>query len=148
MQPGIAYFNRQLSTSLQIPLQAFKAARLFSPYKAYTMKPDDKMVDSLQVFPFLIHLIPLLKSEMPLYIAKTADVSKEMDDADPLEWWKLNASELPYWSSAARKVLVLQPSSAAAERVFSLLKASFSDQQDSSLQDYIEASLMLQYNNC
>ena len=61
MQPGIAYFNRQLSTSLRIPLQAFKAARLFSPHKAYTMKPDDKMVDSLQVFPFLIHLIPLLK---------------------------------------------------------------------------------------
>ena len=61
MQPGIAYFNQQLSTSLQIPLQAFKAAHLFSPHKAYTMKPYDKMVDSLQVFPFLIHLIPLLK---------------------------------------------------------------------------------------
>ena len=93
MQPGIAYFNRQLNTSLQIPSQAFKAAHLFSPHKAYTMKPDDKMVDSLQVFPFLIHLIPLLNSEMPLYIAKTADVSEKMD---PLEWWKLNASELPY----------------------------------------------------
>ena len=103
------------------------------------MKPDDKMVDSLQVFPFLIHLVPLLKSEMPLYIAKTADVNEQMD---PLEWWKLNASELPHWSSAARKVLVLQPFSAAAERVFLLLKASFSDQQESSLQDYKEASLI------
>ena len=81
---------------------------------------------------------------MPLYIAKTADVSEEMD---PLEWWKLNASELPYWSSAAHKVLVLQPSSAAPERVISLFKASFSDQQGSRLQDYIETSLMLQYNN-
>ena len=35
---------------------------------------------------------------------------------------------------------------AAAERVFSLLKASFNERQDGSLQDYIEASLMLQYN--
>ena len=144
MHPGIVYFNRQLSTSLQIPLQAFKTAHLFSPHKAYTMKPDDKMVDSLQVFPFLLHLIPLLKSEMPQYIAKTADVSEKLD---PVEWWKLNAGELPYWSTAARKVLVLQPSSAATERVFSLLKASFSDQQESTLQDYIETSLMLQYNN-
>ena len=31
-------------------------------------------------------------------------------------------------------------------RVFSLLKASFNERQDGSLQDYIEASLMLQYN--
>ena len=35
---------------------------------------------------------------------------------------------------------------AASERVFSLLKASFSDQQELTLQDYVEASLMLQYN--
>ena len=107
------------------------------------MKPDEKMVDSLQVFPFLVHLIPSLKSEMPQYLAKTVDVSENLY---LLEWWKLNAGELPHWSSAAHKALVLQPSSAATERVFSLLRASFSDQQESSLQDYIEASLMLQYN--
>ena len=39
-----------------------------------------------------------------------------------------------------------QPSAAAAERVFSLLQNSFKDQQYSSLKDYIEASIMLQYN--
>ena len=53
---------------------------------------------------------------------------------------------LPNWASAARKVLLVQPSSAASERVFSLLKASFQEQQDGTLQDYLEASLMLQYN--
>lgn len=66
---------------------------------------------------------------MPQYIAKTADVSQKLDI---LEWWKINADEIPC-SSAARKVLLLQPSSAATERVFSLLKATFSDQQDNSL---------------
>ena len=40
----------------------------------------------------------------------------------------------------------MQPSSAAAERVFSLLKASFSDQQDSTLQNYLESSITLQHN--
>ena len=51
-------------------------------------------------------------------------------------------------SSAARKVHVSQPSSAATVKVFSLLKASFSDQQEDTLQDYIETSLMpLQYND-
>ena len=34
------------------------------------------------------------------------------------------------WLSTAHKVLVLQSSYAAAERVFSLLKASFNDQRE------------------
>jgi len=64
---------------------------------------------------------------------------------DPLDWWKNNSSVLPNWSTIA-KVMLIQPSSAAAKRVFSLLKASFGEQQEACLQDYIEASLMLQFN--
>ena len=56
------------------------------------------------------------------------------------------ATDLLIWSSAAKQIFLVQPSSAASERVFSLLKASFKDQQESSLQDYVETSLMLQYN--
>ena len=41
-----------------------------------------------------------LKAELPTYIAKTADVFSDMD---LLEWWKLNCSELPSWSTAAKK---------------------------------------------
>ena len=40
----------------------------------------------------------------------------------------------------------IQPSSAAAERVFSLLQSSFGKQQEQSLEDYIELSVMMQYN--
>ena len=40
----------------------------------------------------------------------------------------------------------LQQESAALERVFSLLNNSFGDQQDNALQDYVEASLVLQFN--
>ena len=43
-------------------------------------------------------------------------------------------------------MLLVQPSSAAAERVFSLLQNSFSKGQTSALQDYIQISVMLQYN--
>jgi len=38
------------------------------------------------------------------------------------------------------------PSSAVAEHVFSFLKNSFGDQQLHALEDYIETSLMIQYN--
>ena len=44
------------------------------------------------------------------------------------------------------QVALVQPSSAAAERVFSLLKASYGPQQERTLQEHIECSLMLQYN--
>ena len=41
---------------------------------------------------------------------------------------------------------LIQPSSAAAERVFSLLANSFGSKQENALGDYIEASVVLQYN--
>ena len=46
------------------------------------------------------------------------------------------------------KDVVSAPSSAAAERIFSLLNNSFSsqDQQESALEDYVQLSVMLQYN--
>ena len=68
------------------------------------------------------------------------------DRVDPAKWWKNHADELPSWSSAAAKVLLVQPSSAAAERVFSLLQQAFQHQQDQALEDYVEASIMVQYN--
>ena len=40
-------------------------------------------------------------------------------------------------SAEAKQVLLVQPSSAAAERAFSLLSAAFSDRQDSALADYL-----------
>lgn len=86
------------------------------------MQPVAASVDSLHVFPFLNQddLLAGLKQELPAYIARCSDVSS---DIAVEEWWKKNSRSLPMWSKAARLVLLLQPSSAAAERVFSLLTA-------------------------
>ena len=46
----------------------------------------------------------------------------------------------------ARKLLLVQPSSTTAERVFSVL-STLSAQQEGALKDYIEASVMIRYNN-
>ena len=107
------------------------------------MQPDATAVEeALAPIPFLNSRENLdsLLQELPSYLARAADTNA---DFSPLEWWKQNATTLPKWSSAAAKILLLQPSSAAAERAFSLLKASFGEQQESALQDYIEASLLL-----
>ena len=109
-------------------MSVFKAARLFSPHKVETMQPDTSEVDSLTVFPFLNsqELLAGLKEELPMYVGKCADIDPQFSVVD---WWKCNCSHLPKWSAAARQILLVQPSSAAAERVFSLLTASFTEQQ-------------------
>ena len=52
-------------------------------------------------------------------------------------------TDLPHWSSVVKDIVLVQPSSAAAESVFSILKLSFGPQQDRSLQDYVQSSIML-----
>ena len=58
-----------------------------------------------------------------------------------------NSSKFPAWAEAARIVFAFSPNSAAAERIFSLLKVMFGDQQMTALvADIIETALMLRYN--
>ena len=47
---------------------------------------------------------------------------------------------------AARIVFAISPNSASCKRVFALLKNLFGEQQMSALADYVQASLMLNYN--
>ena len=144
VEPGLEYFADAVSGTLANSMEVFKAARFFNPKKIADIKPDAAALNSLLIMPFLdAATMHKLKEELPLYLAKAADISPQYD---PLQWWRMNSTELPSWSAALRKVLLIQPSSAAAERVFSLLNANFSDQQDHSLQDYVELSLMYQYN--
>jgi len=145
VQPGLEYFKQQLDTSLKIPLMAFKAARLINPTVIRNLNPEASTVDLLRSFPFITaDNITNLKAELPVYLAKSEDLD---DSVDKLLWWKNQETSLPTWCAVVKKILLVQPSSAAVERVFSLLNSAFGDQQDQSLQDYIEASVMLRYNN-
>lgn len=144
--PGLQYFHSKFSITGELgeSVAAFKAARLIWPQKMAEMQPNSQDIDAMQAFPFLKGTTLVnLKQELPAYLAKAADLDQ---DADPLHWWKKHSNDLPSWSAAAKNILLVQPSSAAAERVFSLLQNSFRSFQDASLADYIQASLMLQYN--
>ena len=76
------------------------------------------------------------------YLSLTEDVTK----IDILDCWVKNADKLQNWATAYKKIVLCQPSSAASERIFSLLKRSFSDNQNLALEGYIQVSLMLQCN--
>lgn len=145
VQPVFDYFLAKFQHDLKPAVNAFRAARLFWPHKVNDLSPDAGTVDSIKAFPFFQDsaLLSNLKAELPHYLASAVGIGQ---DIDPMDWWSRHAETLPHWSAAASIALLVQPSSAAAERVFSLLKSSFGDLQDSSLQDYIEASLMLQFN--
>ena len=143
IKPGLDYFMSKYTGDLGKQIGAFKAARLFVPHKVVPFSPIASTIDSLGSFTFLIPLLPALKTELPTYLALASGISVEVETT---EWWKQNNLELPNWSRAFTEVVLIQPSSVAAERVFSLLKNSFNERQDLALQDYIEASLMLQYN--
>ena len=142
---GLEYFENQFMTNLKPALEVFSCCRLFSPQKIREINPTALSLDQhLASIPFIDeNELAGLKDELPAYLSKTAD----LDEAyDPLEWWKTNEATLPRWSRAAKRILLVQPSSAAAERVFSILNSTFGDRQDHSLMDYVESSLMLQYN--
>ena len=135
----------KFDNDLQHVVKAFKAAQFFSPSRIYEIQPTTNDIDGLSSFPFLDNItVDNLKSELPYYMAAAGGVATTID---VLEWWKGHERELPHWSAAFKLIALVQPSSAACDRVFSLLSSSFSAQQESALEDYIQLSVMLQYNH-
>ena len=61
-------------------------------------------------------------------------------------FWNKHALHLKTWFKASRDVALITPSSATAERVFSLLSQGFDKSQQSALEDYKSTSVMLRYN--
>ena len=105
----------------------------------------------------LVKIKPLRKMgdellrELPSYLSAAKDFTVDHKDievftASVLNWWKNHGSKFPTWAAAARIVFSFTPNSAAAERVFSLLKQFFPEVRASSLADVIQATLMLRYN--
>ena len=88
----------------------------------------------------------------PLYraAARSAGAFDKSSVADYTEamltWWRTNGRSFPAWALAARIVFASSPNSASCERVFALLRNVFGEQQMRSLADYVQAALMLNYN--
>ena len=63
-----------------------------------------------------------------------------------MPWWRQHTDRLPTWTRLLKILLTLQPSSAAAERAFSLLEHLYPPQRSSALEGHQELSLMLSIN--
>jgi hypothetical protein len=76
-----------------------------------------------------------------------AHCTAEMDPERIRSFWETNAEGLPCFFAAAQDLILGQPSSAAAERVFSVLKNVLGEQQYAALKDYVEFLVMVRYND-
>ena len=86
-------------------------------------------IDALSVFPFFnSDLISSLKSELSDYLAEAEGISEQVDI---LHWWKAHEMNLCIWAKTCKLVLLVQPPSAAAECIFSILSSKLSAVQES-----------------
>ena len=145
VDPAIQWFLRKFNVQLYDLVAAFKATRFMCLVAVQWMRPTAATVSALRIFPFLnsYRIRDGLIAELPDYVAAAQDVVVTTEE-EKVRRWCQHVERLSRWSAAVKQVLLVQPSSAAAERAFSLLAAAFSDQQDSALEDYLQRNVAVQ----
>lgn len=131
VKPGLDYFISKYTGDLSEQISAFKSARLIRLFICLLLQQQL----TVPYCPFLIRLLPSLKTELPTYLALESGVSS---DTEPTVWWEHNKANLPNWSLVFTEVVLIQPSMAAAESLLST-QNSFNERQDLAMQDYFEA---------
>jgi hypothetical protein len=153
-------------------VSVFKYARIVDPYRAWALlhvaDPLEEAVKAgekgaARLIKKLAHVLPALREnaalimrlqdELPKYLLATRDatlasgLTAGQKSAARSEWWANHKADLPAWAELAYLVFLISPTSAAVERCFSILRRTFEDDQKTALEDYVETSVMLQYNS-
>ena len=139
--------------SFEHTYEVFKLVQVFDPCFAVSYLTPAWINNLIQIKPIGAHnLIPGLLAESHTYLTLAApcagfDTSNvQAYTAALLKWWKINHPTIPTWAKAARIIFAMAPSSAASERVFSLVESMFGKDRLSSLSDQLQGSVMLKYN--
>ena len=94
--------------------------------------------------PFITEeIISKLVAEKDEYQLAASSVDIEYD---VWEFWRNSRTRPPPWYNVAKDIVLMQPSSAFMERVFSILRACMDERQESSYSDRIAASALLKHN--
>jgi hypothetical protein len=156
VQPAIAYLLDRFVGTLEKPgplravRELYEACRLCDPLRI----EDFTNAQVAALLPRFRHLQDeadggparrtALIEELGLYRARAQGLPPTVDIA---RWWRQAMVALPHWSSLLfDHIALLQPSSAAVERVFSMLDHLFNDEQANTLDDYRRAAIMCRYN--
>ncbi|EDO49956.1 predicted protein [Nematostella vectensis] len=90
--PAFDYYSQTLVNDVVVAksVRVFKAARLFNPKYVKVYRPNAADINQLDEVPFLNNNeIQPLRTELPMYLVKAADIPDDFDpQADIWPWWK------------------------------------------------------------
>jgi len=144
-------------------LPLYRAAGLFHPHRYLWENSKDSFSTTLHsCIDQLVHLKGVsdpvtLKTEMLGEHVKYVRAAKEwqaMQSANPEKdtpdelwlWWRTLRTTIPAWFTIAKILVLLQPSSAAIEQFYALVKANSTERQVSELLETFATRCMLMYN--
>ena len=157
---GRAYFEGTLLVKRANQINRMKIARIFNVLHVVGSPVTSADVEQLVVFKFvknsMMGELPELVKEIPKYAALVNDIKplderldkKGKDTFSHEDFWYAaeQSKEIPTWCKFVRKMLCQTPNSCAPERVFSVLEDTFDSDQRRAFADYMQLSLMLQFN--
>jgi len=128
-------------------VQLMKCAKIFHPVSSSLMDFEQYDWNRLRsILPKKLltdELFSLLQKELPMYRA----LSMELDpNTMATTFFNQNSSSLPTWKYVFSMIALELPSSAPAERGFSIFQDFFRGVTTATLQDLIEISVMRRYN--
>ena len=157
---GVAYFNSTIMGTLSSDLEIFAICRFANPIAMRQRVQDPGCVmefrDALKSLQrFSTDTVNKIVGEWNAYKRILRDFPSTHSEGifkfqvqRCMIFWRNNYSPLPALSEFARFCMTLASSSAAAERVLSYVKNSFTvSQMRQSLEDFTQCSIMLQHNH-
>lgn len=158
VKAGFSYLNNRVTGVCQdnydctACFQVCKMARLFDPSFAAANVSAQAVEELCEAIRTLMPMKAELLQQVDAYRqasrgATGIDHSNHAYFSEAvLQFWKQNGSKMKGWAKAAQIVFAIPVTSAASERVFSLLEDMFGHAQLSALADYIEVAIMLRFN--
>ena len=121
--PAFQCFLNTLANDLVVSptMKVFRAAQLFSLQAVEVSRPTAADVERIRArdvpFKNTNDVIQSLKEELPTSLVKAVAINDAFDIlSDSMQWWKDVSPDLPSWSFAVQKVVLVQPSSAQRRR--------------------------------
>ena len=155
VKPAIDYLFKRMDEEGQRHqmVKFYRSTRIFDPIYAVDLEYEDakNLIKGLREYDPLDDDVTILKliDSFNRFQLKAERIQNASSNIDIMQWHYDNChgdENLEVWYDACAMVALVQPSSGASERVFSLLKQFWGDQQVHALSDTILLSLFLAYN--
>lgn len=159
VKAGFTYLDNRVTGSCQDNFDCkdcflvCKVARIFDPSFAATNASAEAVEELCDTISSIKPMRAELHKELAAYqqAAKNSAVINHANHSEftsaVLQFWKTNGSKVNTWAKAAQIVFAIPVTSAASERVFSMMEDMFGAGQATALADYIEVAMMLRFNN-